>query len=341
MLVDTTYLEELKGQILQFNNPRDAFGAAMYYLGIDVNNPSEKDWKAVYGLLATQKDYVQGYVMDEIYNKMEKGEAWIAAYYAGDCLAMMGESADDVELGFYYPKNANGKPQTNVFADAMCIPTSANKENLELAYMYINFMLEPEIAYANAEYIYYGCPYDYTKLYDYIVFDENGKLALDENGLPIIDTELYEQNLEYVAAYKDNMGEDYDVIYDKDFGFGMENSTKLIEMFNEFAYKDLTHNYISVNGKEISNLEMLNDKWEDLKVASTSMIGIYIICLIIALALVAFVVYAQVVKRKRRKLYWAQTPTPRAKPKNEPNPDLSATQVVAIEKAKKRDDAQK
>ncbi len=341
MLVDTTYLEELKGQILQFNNPRDAFGAAMYYLDIDVNNPSEKDWKAVYGLLATQKDYVQGYVMDEIYNKMEKGEAWIAAYYAGDCLAMMGESADDVELGFYYPKNANGEPQTNVFADAMCIPTSANKENLELAYMYINFMLEPEIAYANAEYIYYGCPYDYTKLYDYIVFDENGKLALDENGLPIIDTELYEQNLEYVAAYKDNLGEDYDVIYDKDFGFGMEDSTKLIEMFNEFAYKDLTHNYISVNGKEISNLEMLNDKWEDLKVASTSMIGIYIICLIIALALVAFVVYAQVVKRKRRKLYWAQTPTPRAKPKNEPNPDLSATQVVAIEKAKKRDDAQK
>ena len=28
--------------------------------------------------------------------------------------------------------------------------------------MYINFMLEPEIAYANAEYIYYGCPYDYV-----------------------------------------------------------------------------------------------------------------------------------------------------------------------------------
>ena len=168
--------------------------------------------------------------MDEIYNKMEKGEAWIAAYYAGDCLAMMGESADDVELGFYYPKNKNGEPQTNVFADAMCIPASANKENLELAHLYINYMLEPEIAYANAEYIYYGCPYNYTDLEDYLVLDGNGNALLDENGLPVYDMELYEANIECVESYKENLGEDYDVIYDKDFGFGEEDSTKLIEM---------------------------------------------------------------------------------------------------------------
>ena len=333
MLVDTTYLEELKGQILQFNNPRDAFGAAMYYLDVDVNNPTEKDWKAVYGLLATQKDYVQGYVMDEIYNKMEKGEAWIAAYYAGDCLSMMGESADGVELGFYYPKNQDGEPQTNVFADAMCIPTSANKENLELAYMYINFMLEPEIAYANAEYIYYGCPYDYTDSSDYMIYDENGNLVLDQ--------EAYEENLSYVESYMDNLGEDYDVIYDSDFGFGMENSTKLREMFEKFAYKDITHNYITVNGKKVSNLDMLNSKWEQLKVASTSMTGIYVICSIIALAVFGFIFYVQIVKRKRRKLYWDSLPTPKAKTKEEINPDLSATQVIAIEKAKKRDNSEK
>ena len=333
MLVDTTYLDELKGQILQFNNPRDAFGAAMYYLDIDVNNPSEKDWRAVYGLLATQKDYVQGYVMDEIYNKMEKGEAWIAAYYAGDCLSMMGESADNVELGFYYPKNQNGEPQTNVFADAMCIPVSANKENLELAYLYINYMLEPEIAYANAEYIYYGCPYDYTDENDYMVYDENGNLVFDQ--------EAYEENLSFVESYMDNLGEDYDVIYDSDFGFGMENSTKLKEMFEKFAYKDLTHNYITVNGKNVSNLDMLNSKWEQLKVASTSMTGIYVICSLIALALFGFIVYVQIVKRKRRKLYWASLPTPKAKTKGEVNPDLSATQVIAIEKAKKRDNSEK
>lgn len=389
MLVDTTYLDELNGQILQFNNPRDAFGAAMYYLGVNVNNPTEEDWKAVYGLLATQKDYVQGYVMDEIYNKMEKGEAWIAAYYAGDCLAMMGESAENVELGFYYPKGRimlDGSTirdySTNVFADAMCIPSSANKDNLELAHMYINFMLEPEIAYANAEYIYYGCPYDYSNLDKYnfdkeeyneniievinyqtsmgrfqleydeedeivtgeskkysFIFDEKGliSLKLDENG-------IFESDYVYLLDKDGNVlleeENDYEVIYDEGFGFGMADSTKLKDMFEEYAYKDLTHSYITVNGKSVSNLDMLNSKWEDLKVASTSMVGIYVICLIIALALVAFVVYAQIVKRKRRKLYWAQTPTPK-KVKDDSNPDLSATQVIAIEKAKKRDDAQK
>ncbi|MBQ8545395.1 MAG: ABC transporter permease subunit [Clostridia bacterium] len=340
MIVDTTYLEELKGQILQFNNPRDAFGAAMYYLDIDVNNPTEDDWKAVYGLLATQKDYVQGYVMDEIYNKMEKGEAWIAAYYAGDCLSMMSESADDVELGFYYPKNKDGKPQTNVFADAMCIPASANQDNLELAHMYINFMLEPEIAYANAEYIYYGCPYDYTNIFDYLVFDENNELVLDENGLPVFDMELYEKNLAYVEVYRENLGEDYDIIYNADFENDLLNPNKLRDMFDKFAYKDLTNSYME--GTDVSNLDMLNESWEQLKVASTSMVGIYVTCLVIALAIVAYIVYVQIKKRKQRRLYWANTPTPKAKPKDEPSPDLSATAVIAIEKAKKRDkDSQK
>ena len=40
--------------------------------------------------------------------------------------------------------------------DCMCIPSCCkNKENAEI---FINFMLEPEIAAANAEYIYYGTP---------------------------------------------------------------------------------------------------------------------------------------------------------------------------------------
>ena len=342
----------------------------MYYLDIDVNNPTEEDWRAVYGLLATQKDYVQGYVMDEIYNKMEKGEAWIAAYYAGDCLSMMSESADGVELGFYYPKNINGKTQTNVFADAMCIPASANEDNFELAHLYINFMLKPEIAYANAEYIYYGCPYDYTDLKDYFVFDENGKVVVDENNVPLFDTELYKENLEYVEAYRENMGMyifeydkdgeillddednyifdldeygnkqidyegDYFVIYHKDFENDLENPNKLKDMFDKYAYKDLTNSYME--GTDVSNLDMLNESWEQLKVASTSMVGIYISCLVIALVIVAYIVYVQIKKRKQRRLYWANIPTPKAKPKDEPNPDLSATAVIAIEKAKKRD----
>ncbi len=144
LLWDTTY----KGQILTFNNPRDAFGTAMYKLGIDVNTVNNADWKKAYEALEAQKELVQGYVMDEIFNKMKSGSAAIAPYYAGDFFTMY---ADNPALSFYYPTEG-----TNVFVDAMCVPKGS--QNKELAEAYINFMLSEEAAIANAEYICYASP---------------------------------------------------------------------------------------------------------------------------------------------------------------------------------------
>ena len=140
--------ERYRGNILQFNNPRDAFGTAQYYLGLDVNSNDEADWRLALDKLKEQKKVVQGYVMDEIYNKMENGSAAIAAYYAGDYLAMYEENND---LEFFYPREG-----TNLYVDSMCIPK--NSENKEVAERYINFMLEEVPAIANAEYTYYASP---------------------------------------------------------------------------------------------------------------------------------------------------------------------------------------
>ena len=42
---DLMWNEKYKGNILQFNNSRDAFGTAQYYLGIDVNTDNEAEWR--------------------------------------------------------------------------------------------------------------------------------------------------------------------------------------------------------------------------------------------------------------------------------------------------------
>ena len=140
--------ENHKGNILQFNNSRDAFGTAQYYLGHSVNSNDPAEWEEALELLLQQKDVVQGYVMDEVFNKMKGGSAAIAPYYAGDFFTMY---ADNERLAFYYPEEG-----TNVFVDAMCIPAST--QNYDLALEYINFMLSEEIAIANAEYICYASP---------------------------------------------------------------------------------------------------------------------------------------------------------------------------------------
>ena len=140
--------EDYTSDILQFNNSRDAFGTAMYYLGYDVNTATEEQWREALSLLKQQKDLVQGYVMDEIFNKMTSGSAAVAAYYAGDYLSMYGNNN---ALSFYYPKEG-----TNSYIDAMCIPTSS--QNVDLAHEYINFMCSEEIGVANATYTYYASP---------------------------------------------------------------------------------------------------------------------------------------------------------------------------------------
>ena len=145
--------EKYAGNILQFNNSRDAFGTAQYYLKKDVNSDNEEDWLAALDKLKEQKPILQGYVMDEIYNKMENGSAAIAAYYAGDFMAMY-ENNEDLE--FFYPEEG-----TNLYVDAMCIPASSR--NKLIAERYINFMLSVDEEYgapaiANAEYTYYASP---------------------------------------------------------------------------------------------------------------------------------------------------------------------------------------
>ena len=149
--------EDYSGKILMFGNSRDAFGVAQYRLGYDVNTTDTQQLQECAELLKEQKPVLQQYVMDEIFAIMQNEEAWIAPYYAGDCLTMMGENEN---LAFYLPENQG----FNLFIDAMCIPTCAKEK--EAAELFINFLCDPEIAGANMDWICYGTPISAAK--DYI-----------------------------------------------------------------------------------------------------------------------------------------------------------------------------
>ena len=188
---DLLWNEKYKGNILQFNNSRDAFGTAQYKLGLDVNATDRALWDQALAELKAQAPLVKSYVMDEIYNMMESGEAAIGVYYAGDYFTMLDAQADGVDLQFYYPE------RTNYFVDAMCIPSCC--QNQELAEIFINYMLSPEPAIANAEYIWYASP--------------NSAVYTNED-------------------YIDEMGEEaMEILYP-----GIENFS---ELYNEYAFKNL------------------------------------------------------------------------------------------------------
>lgn len=234
---DLMWNEKYKGNILQFNNSRDAFGSAQYLLGLDVNSDDESEWRLALDKLREQKDILQGYVMDEIFNKMEGGSAAISSYYAGDFLAMY-ENNDSLE--FYYPSEG-----TNLYVDAMCIPkTSKNKT---VAERYIDFMLTEEPAVENALYTYYASP-----------------------------NRVVRESEDYIACMEEIKEGAFDLMYD----------TADVEAS---PYKNLSD----------ERLAMVNNLWEELKSDIDVSPTIYIICVAIVGAILFFVIFFGIRKRKR------------------------------------------
>lgn len=147
--------DKYAGNILMFDNSRDAFAIAESMLGYSYNTHNEKELEACYELLLKQKGVLQGYVMDQIFDLLESGEAIIGPYYAGDYMTM---HAENPNLEFCYPKEG-----FNYFVDAMCIP-KGTKHKAE-AEAFINFMCDPEIAGRNADAIGYATPVEGAKAY--------------------------------------------------------------------------------------------------------------------------------------------------------------------------------
>lgn len=169
---DVLWDKEYKGQILMFNNSRDAMAIAMKLKGIDPGVVTKEDVDTAAGYLRQQKPLLKKYVMDQVFTEMEGGQAALAPYYAGDIITMMGNNEN---LDYVLPQEGS-----NLFVDSMCIPkTSKNKA---LAEKFINFMLEPEVGKANSEYIGYSTPNQAA--YDLWTRSQEQRACLPAEGVP-------------------------------------------------------------------------------------------------------------------------------------------------------------
>ena len=142
--------EKYAGDVLLIGNSRDALAMGLYKLGYSVNTTDEAQIKEAYQLIAdaASKGVYQGKVMDEIFQKMEGGNAAIGVYYAGDYLTMLENNED---LCYVVPEEGS-----NWFVDAMCVLKDA--QNKEEAEEWINFMASTEASLANMDYIWYASP---------------------------------------------------------------------------------------------------------------------------------------------------------------------------------------
>lgn len=149
---DILWNEKYKDKIYMFDNARDAFAIAFKKLGYSMNTTDPKEWQEAYEALAEQKPLVQGYFMDQVFQKMTNEEGWLAPYYSGDGANMITGDDGNEDIGYFVPHQG-----TNLFVDAICV--LSNTKHQKEAEEYINFLCRTDVAKANAEYICYSTPH--------------------------------------------------------------------------------------------------------------------------------------------------------------------------------------
>ncbi|MDO4810801.1 MAG: extracellular solute-binding protein [Eubacteriales bacterium] len=182
---DAMFDPKYAGQVLMINNSRDAMAAALLDLGYSINTTDEAQLQEAFDLLAGAKNHgvYQAFVMDQVFQKMEGGNAAIAMYYAGDYLTMLENNED---LRFVVPKEGS-----NWFVDAMCVlKSSQHKAEAE---EWINFIASTTSSLANMDYIWYASP------------NAEALAQYPDYYLETYDEELDEELYEIMAAPDDTL----------------------------------------------------------------------------------------------------------------------------------------
>ena len=151
MLFDPKYDADI-GPFWLIDSVREMMGIALLYKGFDFNSTNPEELKAAADLLVDTKkrQNCQGFkpgVGGK--NDVVAGTANAAIVYNGDAIQSISE--DPEHLAFAVPKEGS-----EVWNDYMCIPAKA--PNVEAAYKWINFVLDPQIGADLSNYNQYATP---------------------------------------------------------------------------------------------------------------------------------------------------------------------------------------
>jgi putrescine transport system substrate-binding protein len=132
--------------------PAEVYASALNYLGLDPNSESEADLAKAEALLTAIRPYVRYYHSSQYIDDLGNGEVCLSLGYSGDVFIAQAAAADanqGNEVAYVIP--TEGALQ---WFDLFAIPADAR--NVDNAHAFINFMLRPDIAAANTNYVYYA-----------------------------------------------------------------------------------------------------------------------------------------------------------------------------------------
>ncbi|MEB3289096.1 MAG: spermidine/putrescine ABC transporter substrate-binding protein [Leptolyngbya sp.] len=133
--------DALSRRFTLLDDMRETLGVALKVLGYSYNTTDPAQIEAAYGKLRELQPHIAAFKTTGFENEILAGDLSIAMTYSSDAIAL---TLEDERLDYVIP--ASG---TSLWTDTLAIPASA--PNVDAAYAWINFLLEPEVAKAAVE----------------------------------------------------------------------------------------------------------------------------------------------------------------------------------------------
>ncbi|MFC3931574.1 ABC transporter substrate-binding protein [Streptococcus dentapri] len=140
--------QEYRDNIMLVDGAREVMGLGLNSLGYSLNSKDMSQLNQASDKLSHLTPNVKAIVGDEMKGYLIHGDAAIGVTFSGEAREML-----DANPHLHYVLPSEG---SNLWFDNLVIPKTV--KNKEGAYAFINFMLEPENAAQNAEYIGYTTP---------------------------------------------------------------------------------------------------------------------------------------------------------------------------------------
>ncbi|MEA5579778.1 spermidine/putrescine ABC transporter substrate-binding protein [Nodularia harveyana UHCC-0300] len=133
--------EQLNRRITLLNDVREVMGAVLRMLGYSYNSQDENQLKEAYQKLVELKPAIASFDTDAWQNQLLAGDLTLAMCYSADAIRITQENP---RFKYIIPRSGS-----SLWTDTIVIPNTS--PNLDGAYAWINFMLQPEVAASISE----------------------------------------------------------------------------------------------------------------------------------------------------------------------------------------------
>lgn len=186
---DILWNPKYKRNIVMMDSSRDSLAVALARNGFSINSKDPKQLEIAKEDLKAQFPLVYAYLVDQIRDLMKNNEAALAVMFSGDAMDV---TLHNENLAYAIPKEGS-----NLWIDSFAIPKNADhKDN---AYKFIDFMLRPENAARNADFVGYSLPSTEAKMLQNEKY-KNSTIAYPYQEI-LNNLEVFHYPGEYVRLY--------------------------------------------------------------------------------------------------------------------------------------------